>query len=63
MQELKLHSSGQNDHLDSLKEQYKSLRNKVKGNLELTKSEKKTKLENLTKSFEKEKRESKNNLY
>lgn len=42
MQELKLHSFGQNDHLESLKEKYKSLRNKIKGNLELNKSEKKT---------------------
>jgi len=63
MQELKLHSFGQNDHLESLKKKYDSLRKRIKGNEKLTETEKNTELETLTKSFEKEKRESKNNLY
>ena len=63
MEELKLHSFGQNDHLESLKEKYNSLKNKIKGNKKMTESEKKSELENLTQSFEKEKKVSKNNLY
>ena len=63
MQELKLHSFGQNDHLESLKEKYNSLRNKIKEDNKLTESEKKPKLHNLKKSFEKEKKGSKSNLY
>ncbi len=63
MEELKLHSFGQNDHLESLKEKYNSLKNKIKGNKKMTETEKKTELESLTKSFEKEKKDSKNNLY
>ena len=63
MEELKLHSFGQNDHLESLKEKYISLKNKIKRNEKMTESEKKTELKNLTKSFEKEKKDSKNNLY
>ena len=63
MEDLKLHSFGQNDHLESLKEKYNSLKNKIKGNEKMTESEKKMELESLTKSFEKEKKDSTNNLY
>ncbi len=63
MEELKLHSFGQNDHLESLKKRYESLKNKIKGNEKLNETEKNAKLKTLTKSFEKEKRDSKNNLY
>lgn len=63
MDELKLHSFGQNDHLESLKEKYNSLKNEIKENKKLTEIEKKVELEILTKSFEKEKRDSENNLY
>ncbi len=63
MEELKLHSFGQNDHLESLKKRYESLKNKIKGNEKLNETEKKAELKTLTKSFEKEKKESKSNLY
>ena len=63
MEELKLHSFGQNDHLESLKKKYESLKNKIKGNDSLNETEKKAELKTMTKSFEKEKRESKSNLY
>ncbi len=63
MQELKLHSFGQNDHLESLKKKYDSLKKKIKGNTKLTEAEKNAEMEKLKKSFEKEKKESNNNLY
>lgn len=63
MEKLKLHSLGQNDHLESLKTRYESLKNRIKGNEELNETEKKAELKTLTKSFEREKRVSKNNLY
>ena len=63
MQDLKLHSFGQNDHLESLKKKCDSLKQKINGNKKLTEVEKKAELETLTKSFDREKRESKNNLY
>ena len=63
MEELKLHSFGQNDHLESLKKKYESLKNKIKRNEKSNKTEKEAELKALTKSFEKEKRESKSNLY
>lgn len=63
MENLKLHSFGQNDHRESLKEKYTALRRKVKANETLTESEKKAELKNLTALFEKEKRDSRNNLY
>ena len=36
MEELKLHSFGQNDHIESLKKKYNSLKEKIKGNKILT---------------------------
>ena len=63
MEELKLHSFGQNDHLKSLKKKYNSLRKRINGNDKLTETEKKAELRALTKPFEKEKKDSKNNLY
>jgi Leucine-rich repeat (LRR) protein len=63
MEELKLHSFGQNDHLEYLKRNYNSLRKIINNDKNLTNSEKLLELETLTKSFEKEKRNSNNNLY
>lgn len=63
MQELKLHSFGQTDHLEILKKKYDSLKKSINENKKLTESEKKAELETLTKSFEKEKKNSNNNLY
>jgi hypothetical protein len=63
MSELKLHSSGENDHIQSLKEKYSSLKDKIMQTLNFSKNEKNKELENLNESFEKEKRNSKNNLY
>ncbi len=63
MEELQLHSFGQTDHLETLKKKYDSLRKSINENEKLTESEKKAELETLTKSFEKEKKNSNNNLY
>ena len=40
MEELKLHSFGKNDHIESLKKNYNSLKEKIKGNKLLTEKEK-----------------------
>ncbi|WP_299781689.1 hypothetical protein [uncultured Formosa sp.] len=63
MEEFKLHSFGQNDHIESLKKNYNSLKEKIKGNKILTEKEKVGELKNLTESFKKEKKNSENNLY
>ena len=63
MKELKLHSFGQNDHIGSLKKKYDSLTKKIKENDRLNEIEKNDQLKTLTKSFVKEKRAKKNNLY
>ncbi|MEE9361122.1 MAG: hypothetical protein V3U92_00825 [Cellulophaga sp.] len=62
MEELKLYSFGQNDHLEFLKKKYESLINKI-NNKNLPKIEKKVALESLKKSYRKERENSKNNLY
>ena len=63
MQDLKLHSFGQNDHIDSLKKKYDSLKERIKGNRKMVESEKDIELKNLNRTFENEKKYSKNNLY
>ncbi|WP_412983919.1 hypothetical protein [Pontimicrobium sp. IMCC45349] len=62
MNELKLHSSGRTDHLQSLKERYEILKNKINCK-KLNETEKSAVLDKLKKSFEKRKKESENNLY
>jgi uncharacterized protein YdcH (DUF465 family) len=63
IEQLKLHSFGQNDHLESLKEKYESLKRKIKGNEKLNQDEKSMELKTLTKSLKREIKNSKNNLY
>ena len=63
MEELKLHSFGQNDHIESLKKHYNSLIEKIKRNKKMTEIEKVVELKSLRESFKKEKKESENNLY
>jgi hypothetical protein len=63
MEELKLHAFGQTDHFEALVEKYNSLRNKLRRNKKLDDSEKKIELERLNESVNKEKRDTKNNLY
>ncbi|WP_299126286.1 hypothetical protein [uncultured Winogradskyella sp.] len=63
MEELKLHSFGQNDHIESLKKKYNSLKEKINGNKILTEKEKVSELKSLTESFKKEKKDSETNLY
>ena len=63
MEQLKLHSFGQNDHIESLKKKYESLKRKIIENENSNEVEKKEELKTLTTSFEKEKRESNHNLY
>jgi hypothetical protein len=63
MEELKLHSFGQNDHIASLKKNYNSLKEKIKGNKLLTEKEKIVEQKRLTESLKKEKKNSEYNLY
>jgi hypothetical protein len=63
MDKLKLHSFGQNDHLESLEKKYDMLRKSIIENKKLTETEKTAELEILTKFFEKEKKNSNTNLY
>jgi hypothetical protein len=63
MEKLKLHSSGQNDHIESLKKNYNTLKKKIMGSKNLTEKEKIVELKNLTESYKKDKKDSKNNLY
>ncbi len=63
MDELRFYSSGQTNTLEILKEKFESLKSEVRKNKSLTESQKKTKLTELKKSFEKQKKELNNNLY
>jgi len=57
MQELKIHSEGQNDHLISIKEKYNKIKNSLKLNLKLTEDEKQIELKKAEEQFNKEKKE------
>ncbi len=63
MEELKLHSEGQEDHLKSLREKYEGLRKSLIGNKELTEKQKNSALKKINEKFTKEKKDSNNNLY
>ena len=63
MENLQLHSSGLDDHFESIKQKYNALKKKVKDNDQLNTSEKKTELEKLNQLFKKEKQDLENNLY
>ncbi|WP_424001335.1 hypothetical protein [Maribacter sp. IgM3_T14_3] len=63
MEELKIHSEGQNDHLISIKEKYNKLKNSLKLNVKLTEEEKQIELKKAEEQFNKEKKDSKQNLY
>ena len=63
MQESRIHSDGQNDHLISIKEKYNKLKNSLKRNVKLTEDEKQIELKKVEEQFNKEKKDSKQNLY
>ena len=63
MRALKLHSFGQNDHLEFLKKKYDSLKKRVLGNDKLTETVKNTELKTLSKTLKKAKKDAANNLY
>tara|TARA_R110000765_G_scaffold16507_1_gene46314 strand:+ start:70 stop:261 length:192 start_codon:yes stop_codon:yes gene_type:complete len=63
MQESKIHSAGQNDHLISIKEKYNKLKNSLKRNVKLTEDEKQIELKKVEEQIYKEKKDSKQNLY
>ena len=63
MEELKIHSEGQKDHLKSLKKKYDGLKNSLKRNPKLTEKEKQTELEKIKEQFRKENKDSNQNLY
>ncbi|WP_299626608.1 hypothetical protein [uncultured Tenacibaculum sp.] len=63
MKNLQLHSSGLDDHFESIKQKYNALKKKIKDNDQLNTSEKKTELEKLNQLLKKEKQDLENNLY
>ena len=64
METIKLHSSGQKDHISALKKSYEFLKSKIKKDKTLSSTQKKSELDSLRKSFEKEKKQqAKHNLY
>ena len=63
MNELKLHALGSHDHLEALRKRYNSLKEKIKGNTELTEPQKESKLKALDESFKEEKKNIQNNNY
>ena len=63
MEQLKLHSFGKNDHLEALKKKYEALKKNISENINGSESKKKEALTTCTTSFEKEKKDSKYNLY
>ena len=63
MENLQLHSSGLDDHFESIKQKYNALKKKIKDNDQLNTSEKKTELEKLNQLLKKEKQDLENNLY
>ncbi|MDO1512362.1 hypothetical protein Q2T41_06805 [Maribacter confluentis] len=63
MQESSIHSEGQNDHLISIKEKYNKLKNSLKRNVKLTEDEKQIELKKVEEQFNKEKKDSEQNLY
>ena len=63
MEELKLHSEGQEDHHKSLREKYEGLRKSLIENKELTEKQKSSELKKINEKFTKEKKDSNNNLY
>ena len=63
MNELNFHSLVENDHLESLKKKYDSLKRKIVENEKLKETEKKSALKHLTNLHKNEKKDSKNNLY
>jgi|GEM_PF-2613849 len=52
MQKFKLHSFGQNEHLEALNKKYDTLTNCIEENQKLTEAEKKLEFEALAKSFQ-----------
>lgn len=63
MENFNLHSSGGSNHLESLKQRYFALVDKIKGNNSLLKSEKDEALRQAEMSYKKEKKDTKKNLY
>ena len=63
MKELKIHSEGQNTHLTSIKEKFDKLKTSLKLNVKLTEDEKQIELKKAEEQFNKEKKDSKQNLY
>ena len=63
MEELKIHSEGRNEHLMSITDKYNKLKNSLKRNTKLTDVEKQTELKKIEEQYEKEKKDSMQNLY
>ena len=60
---LKFHSNGKLNHLKALEDTFKSLKDEVKTNDELSKKHKKTALKQLRNTFFKEKKNLQKNIY
>ena len=63
MEDLKIHSEGQNDYIELLIKKYDGLKNSVKRNTSLTEKEKQTELKKINQRFFKEKKDSNQKLF
>jgi len=63
MEELKLHSQGENEHLKSLKEAFQAFKDKLKNTTDVSEKEKEIELAKVKKAFLKEKKQLKDKLF
>jgi len=63
MKEIKLHAGGENDYLNSLKEKYENLKNKLINNKNITEKERIEKLMKINENFENDKKDLKRKLF
>ena len=63
MKEIKLHAGGENDYLNSLKEKYEELKNKLIINKNITEKERIEKLREIIENFESDKKDLNRKLF
>ena len=63
MKEIKLHAGGENDYLNSLKEKYEELKNKLTINKNITEKERVEKLREINENFESDKKDLNRKLF
>ena len=63
MKDLKIHAGGKNDYLNSLKEKFTELKNKLIKNKNITEKERSEKLKEIYEKFENDKKDLNGNLF